>query len=216
MSRQKRKEVYELSLKYHVPILEDNIYGELRYRGGRLPSIKEFDTEGMVIYVGSVSKVIAPAMRSGFIAADKEIIKHILSVKRAVTGEASWVMQYALWKMFEENDMYEQIQKICDMYAKKLFFMEECMDKYFPEAVRRSSPDGGMYLWVTLPGGSDVEKFCRESAVRLHIPITPGTGFCVTEPEKCTSMRFNFVKESMEDIAYGIEKVGGLMKCYQY
>ena len=69
---------------------------------------------------------------------------------------------------------------------------------------------------MTLPNGADVEKFCRESAVRLHIPITPGNGFCVTEPEKCTSMRLNFVKESMEDIEYGIEKIGELMRCYQY
>lgn len=88
------------------------------------------------------------------------------------------------------------------------------MDKCFPKSVKRSSPDGGMYIWVTLPDGSDVERFCRESAVRLHISITPGGGFCVTHPEKCTSMRFNFVKESMEDIVYGIEQVGGLMEHY--
>lgn len=212
MSLKKRKAVYELARKYHVPILEDNIYGELRYRGERLPNIKDFDTEGVVIYVGSVSKVIAPAMRIGYIAANKEFIRHVIPLKETSTNEASCIMQYALWKMLEGNDMYAQIQKVCDVYASKLFLMEKSMDKHFPETVSRSSPDGGMYIWVTLPKGSDVQKFCKESAVRLHIPITPGNEFCVIAPENCTGMRFNFAKESLEDIAYGIEQVGNLMR----
>lgn len=212
MSYKKRKAVYELAKKYHVPILEDNIYGELRYRGERLPNIKEFDTEGVVIYVGSVSKVIAPAMRIGYIAANKKFIKHVILLKEASTNGILCITQYALWKMLKESDIYDQIQKIRDVYAKKLFLMEESMDKYFPKAVRHSLPDGGMYIWVTLPEGSDVQRFCEESAIQLHIAITPGNEFCVMESEKCTSMRFNFVKESLEDIAYGIERVGNFMR----
>ena len=88
------------------------------------------------------------------------------------------------------------------------------MDRCFPESVNRSSPDGGMYIWATLPKGTDVQEFCRESAIQLHIPITPGNGFCVAESEKCRSMRINFVKESLDDIVYGIEKVGMLMQRY--
>ncbi len=212
MSYQKRKAVYDLAVKYQVLVLEDNSYGDLRYRNQRIPNIKEFDNEGAVVYVGSMSKLIAPAMRVGFMVADKEFIKRIIPIKAVSTNGVTSVIQYALWKMFEENDMYAQIQKICDVYAKKLFLMEESMKQYFPKMVKCSSPDGGMYIWVTLPEGFDVQRFCRESAMRLHIPITPGNGFCVKEEEKCTSMRFNFVKESMEDIAYGIEKVGKLMK----
>lgn len=212
MSLEKRKAVYELAVKYQVLILEDDPYGDLRYRNDRLPHIKEFDTEGVVAYISSMSKLIAPAMRVGFLVADKEFIKRIIPIKAVSTNGVTSIIQYALWRMFEENDMYEQIQKICDVYAKKLFLMEESMDKYFPKVVRHSSPDGGMYIWVTLPEGSDVQKFCKESSVQLHIPITPGNGFCIVEPEKCTSMRFNFVKESMEDIAYGIEQVGNLME----
>ena len=216
MSHEKRRAVYDLSVKYHVPVLEDNSYGDLRYRNERIPSIKEFDTEGSVIYVGSMSKLIAPAMRIGYMVAQEEFINRIIPIKAVSTNGVTSIIQYALWRMFEENNMYAQIQKISNVYAKKLFLMEESMDQYFPESVKHSAPDGGMYMWVTLPEGADVEKFCKESAAQLHIPITPGNGFCVIEPEKCTSMRFNFVKESMEDIAYGIEKVGRLMKCYQF
>lgn len=215
MSYQKRQAVYELAVKYQVPILEDNVYGDLRYRNEPLPNIKEFDTEGIVIYVGSVSKWIAPAMRVGFMAANQEVIKHIAAVKNSFTiNDVPDIVQHALWKMFEENDMYAQIQKVCNAYSKKLFLMEESMDKYFPPCAKRSSPDGGMYIWVTLPDGADVQEFCGRSAIQLHIPITPGNDFCVEAPESCTSMRFNFAKESLEDIAFGIEKVGGLMKHY--
>lgn len=214
MSYQKRKAVYELALKYQVPVLEDNSYGDLRYRNQRICSIKEFDTEGAVIYVGSMSKLIAPAMRVGFMAADQEFIKRVIPIKAVSTNGVTSIMQYALYKMFEENDIYAQIQKICDVYAKKLFLMEKGMKQYFPESVKYSSPDGGMYIWVTLPAGMDAERFCKESAVKLHIPITPGNGFFVTGYEKSTGMRFNFVKESMEDIEYGIEKVGSLMTHY--
>lgn len=212
MSLAKRKAVYELAVKYQVMILEDDPYGDLRYQNVRLPHIKEFDTQGAVAYISSMSKLIAPAMRVGFLAANKEFIKRIIPIKAVSTNGVTNIIQYALYRMFKENDMYAQIQKICDVYAEKLYIMEKCMDKYFPQYVKHSSPDGGMYIWVTLPEGSDVQKFCKESAIRLHIPITPGNEFCVIEPEKCTSMRFNFVKESMEDIRYGIEMVGGLMK----
>lgn len=146
--------------------------------------------------------------------ANKELIKRVIPVKAVSTNGLSNIIQYALWNMFEENDMYVEIQKICDVYAKKLCVMEECMDCFFPASVKHSSPDGGMYIWVTLPEGSDVRRFCRESAVKLHIPITPGNGFCIVNPDSCTSMRFNFVKESIDDIRYGIEQVGLLLKEY--
>ena len=86
------------------------------------------------------------------------------------------------------------------------------MDKYFPTEVIHSRPDGGMYIWVTMPQRTNVEKFCRESSIRLNIPITPGNGFCVKKHDECTSMRFNFVKESFSDIEKGIKLVGGLME----
>lgn len=214
MSADKRRAVYDLAEKYDTLILEDNIYGDLRYRGKHLFNIKELDKKGVVVYIGSVSKWISPAMRIGFMVASKEFINRMIPIKAVSSNGVTEITQYALWRMMEENDMNKQIQKICDVYAQKLTLMEESMDQCFPKSLARSSPDGGMYIWVTLPKGTDVQKFCRESAVKLHIPITPGNEFCVVEPEKCTSMRFNFVKESMDDIAYGIERVGTLIQKY--
>lgn len=213
-SQEKRKKIYELAVKYGVLLLEDNAYGELRYKGNRLPSIKELDEEGIVIYISTLSKYVAPAMRIGYMIADAKFINRCATVKAVMTNGVSNILQYAAWKMFEELDMDMEIAKISKVYASKLCIMENSMNSLFPDDVMKISPDGGMYIWVTLPKYIDVEEFCKRSASELYIPITPGNGFCVTEPEKCTSMRFNFVKENPQDIVHGIEKVALLMKRY--
>lgn len=214
MCEQKREAVYELAVKYGVPILEDSTYGNLRYHGRRLPDIKEYDREGAVIYVGSVSKTIAPALRVGYMAAERDFINKIIPIKAISSNGVTNIIQHALWRMYEETDIYGRIREICDLYAKKLQTMVEGMDRYFPDSVRYTCPEGGMYVWVTMPEGTDIMEFCRESAAKLHVPVTPGSGFCVREPENCRGLRFNFVKESKEDIVYGIEKVGRLMEQY--
>ncbi len=215
MSEEKRNLVYDLAVKYNVIVLEDNAYGDLRYRGKRLKNIKEYDQTGHVVYLCSMSKLIAPAVRTGFMVADEQMIYKASVLKAVSTNGVTTIIQKALAKMFDENDMYYEIQKICDIYSGKMYLMESSMDKYFPASVVHSRPDGGMYIWVTMPKGTNVEKFCRESAIRLNIPITPGNGFCVKEHDECTSMRFNFVKESLPDIEKGIKLVGGLMERWQ-
>lgn len=213
-SQKKRKKIYELAVKYGVLLLEDNAYGELRYKGDRLPSIKDLDEEGIVIYISTLSKYVAPAMRIGYMIADANFINRSAIIKGVTTNGVTNILQYAAWKMFEELDMDAEIDRIAKVYASKLFVMENAMNEMFPDEVRKSSPDGGMYMWVTLPKYIDVEEFCKRSATELYIPITPGNGFCVNEPQKCTSMRFNFVKESPQDIVGGIEKVASLIKQY--
>lgn len=214
MSEQKRRAVYEMAVKYDVLIIEDNTYGELRYRGERIKNIKEFDTTGNVVYLCSMSKIVAPAVRMGFLVANKKFIQKAIVFKAVSSNGVTPIIQKALSLLLEENDIYAEIQKISKVYAKKLNVMENAMHEYFPDKVCFSKPDGGMYLWVTMPEGTDIDAFCRECAERLHIPITPGNGFCVENATTCTSMRFNFVKESIDDIPYGIEKVGEFIRGY--
>lgn len=214
MSEKKRKAVYDMAVKYGVVIIEDNAYGDLRYRGERIKNIKEFDASGNVIYLCSMSKLIAPAVRTGFMVANKSFVQKATVIKAVSTNGVTTIIQKALGMMLEENDMYHEIEKICKVYSEKMKTMENSMQEHFPESVSFSRPDGGMYIWVTMPKGIDINTFCRESAKQLHIPITPGTGFCLQSADTCTSMRFNFVKESINDIQYGIEKVGKFMGDY--
>lgn len=211
MSETKREAVYKLAVKYNVLILEDNAYGELRYRGDRISNIKEYDKSGNVIYLCSMSKLIAPAMRIAFLVANKQLINKFAVIKAITTNGVSQIVQKALHIMFEENDMYVEIEKICNVYRKKLECMEDSIQKFFPQSTKCSHPDGGMYLWVTMPDGFNINHFCRRCAVELAVPMTPGNGFYIDNNPKCTSMRLNFVKESLEDIECGISKVGALL-----
>ena len=213
-SLEKRKKIYELATKYDVLILEDNAYGELRYKGDRIPSIKDLDEQGIVVYISTMSKYVAPAVRIGYMIADKKFVDRCIPIKAVTSNGVSNIMQYAIWRMFDELDMDQEIARISKVYSNKLKTMENSMDVLLPDEVTRTSPDGGMYIWVTLPRDMNVNEFCERSAKELYIPITPGTEFCVNEPQKCTSMRFNFVKENKNNIALGIEKVAALMKCY--
>lgn len=212
MSEEKRKAVYDMAVRHNVIIIEDDAYGELIYRGNRKKSIKEFDNDGKVIYLSTMSKILAPALRIGYVIANKEIINKMAIIKGVSTNGVSSILQYALSKMLEQEDINLTIEAVKKSNAEKMIKMEKCMDKYFPKEVSHSTPDGGMYIWVTMPKYVDVDAFCRECAASLHIPITPGSGFCTKDADKCTSMRFNFVKESLEDIEYGIKRVGELMR----
>lgn len=210
-SQKKRRAIYELAVKYNVVIVEDDTYGNLRYKGERIPNIKEYDKTGNVVYLSSMSKIIAPTARIGLMVANKKFINKIITIKAVSSNGVSTILQRAFNKLFEENDMDAEIQKICNLYSQKLNVMEESIRKYFPSRVKYLKPDGGMFIWVTMPDRIDIEQFCRQSATELHIPITPGKGFCVNNPEKCTSLRFNFVKENIKDIDEGIREVGKLM-----
>lgn len=212
-SLEKRKAIRSLSAKYNVLILEDDVYGRLRYRGEYIPALKELDKDGTVAYVGSMSKLIAPAMRIGFMIADREFIKRMVVLKGITSNGVNSILQCAVSKILEKENMDELIDELCKIYGEKLVCMEDAMDKYFPKGVKHSTPDGGMYIWVNMPGNIDIESFCRRASEML-VPITPGTGFCIDTPETCTGMRFNFVKESVDDIREGIKKVGKLMEEY--
>lgn len=214
MSETKREAVYEMATKYNVIILEDNAYGELQYRGKRISNIKELDNKGCVVYLCSMSKLIAPAMRIAFLVANKQLINKFAVIKAVTTNGVSQITQKALHIMFEENDMYSEIAKICSVYEEKLECMETSIQKYFPQNVKHSHPNGGMYLWVTMPERFDVNRFCKRCAIDLGIPMTPGNGFYIDNNPDCTSMRLNFVKESLEDIENGIRQVGKLMGEY--
>jgi len=212
MSEKKRREVYRLAKKYNVLIIEDNAYGDLRYRGTRIKNIKEYDDDGRVIYLCSMSKLIAPAVRTGFLVASKELVNKLTIIKAISSNGVTPIIQKALAIMFDKENIYDEISKICNIYGEKMQAMIEAMNTFFPEDVVHSLPDGGMYIWVTLPKGLNIMELCRKSAVDYHIPITPGIGFCVAQGELCTSLRFNFVKENIDDIRFGIKQVGMLME----
>ena len=211
MSLEKRKAVHKLAVKYQIPILEDNPYGYLRFSGNEyIPPIKSFDREGIVLYMGTFSKIVAPGMRCGFLCANKELIPRFVVFKGvSSSGNINW-SQYIITEFFKNVDINEHISRISAIYEKKALAMYRKMKECFHPAVEYAMPQGGMFIWAKLPEGVSATDFCLEAAKRLKIAVVPGNDFFIGSPEDCSFIRLNFSKPSVEDIEYGIEKLGEL------
>ena len=213
MSLEKRKAVYELCKKYGVLILEDNPYGQLRFSGEAVPPIKSFDEEGIVIYAASFSKIIAPGIRVACAVGKPEIIGAIKQVKFLNDVHSTTWSQVICERILATCDMDAQIEKLKEIYGAKNKVMQDEMAKNFHPSVKYTKPEGGMFVWVTLPDGVDMMKFVGE-ALENKVALVPGTAFLADTSMPCQSFRMNFSTPSTEDIIKGIEILGKLT--YKY
>ena len=211
MSLEKRKGLLELAKKYDCLILEDNPYGELRFRGEVLPTIKSMDTEGRVIYVGSFSKTLSPGMRVGFLVGHPDLMDRIIVVKQANDVHTPLLSQMIISEFMKQQDMDAHIAKGCDSCKEKCDAMLAAMDKYFPEKAVYTRPDGGIFLWVTLPEGTDTALLLRK-AIDRKVAFVPGNSFMVDAAKPSNCFRLNFTTATNEQIENGIKILGDLLK----
>ncbi len=203
MSLQRRKDVYELCKKNGIIILEDNPYGELRFRGEDIPTIKSMDTEGIVVYNGSYSKVLSAGMRIGFICAPKPIIQKLIIAKQGGDCHTNIFFQMVCDEFFRSYDVPAHIAKIRGIYRDKCDFMLECLEKYVDRRVTWTHPDGGLFLWCSLPEGYDSLDFARMAAEK-GVAFVPGCSFMVNDSDPCPAFRLNYSTPSKENIEKGI------------
>ncbi len=208
MSLEKRKAVYELALKYGVLIFEDNPYGDLRFAGEPVPNIKSMDTEGIVIYAGSFSKTLSPGMRVAFVIANAAITQKIVVVKQTNDVHTNIWSQMVCEQFMRENDWDAHIKNLCDIYRKKAKLMLDGMDAHFNPAVTHTVPEGGLFIWGTLPEGVDMMEFCTEAVTKHKVAVVPGTAFMPHETDETRSFRLNFSTPTDEQIVRGIELLG--------
>ena len=212
MSFEKRKGIYELACKYNGVIIEDNPYGDLRFAGESVPSIKSLDKEGRVIYVGSFSKILAPGLRVGYACAPQEIFQKMVVCKQVSDVHTSIWPQLVCFKFMKECDLDEHFNKLRLIYKRKCGLMLENMDKYFSSKISYTRPDGGLFIWATLPKGSDMMRFCTKAVKDYKIAVVPGTAFMINENDKTDSFRLNFSTPSDDKITEGIRILGGMTK----
>ena len=210
MSLEKRKKVYELCRDHGVVILEDNPYGDLRFAGEEVPAIKSLDTEGLVIYVGSFSKIIAPGLRVGFVAADREIIRRMAVLKADEDQAANLMAQIICARYVSRYDLAGHIQEARAIYRRKCALMLEEMDRTFSPKVTYTRPEGGLFLWCTLPDGADMADFCTRSVRDYQVATVPGTAFTVAEGAPSQCFRLNYSTPTDEQIVRGIRTLGRL------
>lgn len=209
MSLEKRKYIYDLCVKNNILIIEDNPYGELRFAGEDVPNIKSFDTEGIVIYCGSFSKILAPGLRVGFMSAHKDIIAKTVVLKQVSDVHTNILAQRICDKFLETTDFESHIQNLRSIYKHKSSLMLEQIDLHLNPKIQITKPEGGLFIWCTLPENTDMLKFCKD-AVLNKVAIVPGSAFLISEQEQTQSFRLNFSTPTDEQIIKGIEILGKL------
>lgn len=212
MSFEKRKAVYELAKKYGVLILEDNPYGRLRFAGEPIPSIKTLDKDGLVIYSGTFSKVLAPGIRVGYVCAPKPVIQKIVVCKQVSDVHTNILSQMVCHKYMTEYDWNGHLRDLPDIYRRKSGLMLSEMDKNLSKKITYTRPEGGLFIWATLPDGCDMMSFCKRAVAEYKVAVVPGSAFMISENDKTSSFRLNFSTPTDEQIVKGIEILGRLSK----
>lgn len=199
-----RKAVYALASKYDVVIIEDNPYGDLRFSGEDVPTYKSFDTEGRVVYCGSFSKILSAGIRIGTLTANKALVSKIVVAKQVEDVHTNMFFQMVCAKYMSEYDLEEHIAKIRKLYSHKAGLMISALEKFMPSDVKFTRPDGGIFLWCSLPEGYDLGEFIKRCSEK-NVFVVPGTAFLPDESETTRSFRLNYSMPSDEEITRGIK-----------
>ena len=159
---ERRKEFMEIITKYEIPVVEDNPYGDLRYKGEFLPALKSMDTKGLVIYLGTFSKILAPGTRIAWMCANPEYINKFNLVAQAAVLQTSTFGAMAVSKYLELFDIDAHVEKIRAVYGHRAGVMVQAMKDYFPEGVTFTDPDGGLFTWAVLPDYIDTKVMAKQ------------------------------------------------------
>lgn len=209
-SIERRKKLVELANKYDLPIVEDNPYGELRFEGELTPSVKHFDTEGRVIYLGTYSKTFCPGYRIGWVCASPELLNKYILVKQGADLQASTISQMSLNKYLEKYDLDAHIEKLKEVYKRRRDLMLKTMDEEFPKEVKYTRPTGGLFTWAVLPEHINARELAVK-AIEKKVAFVPGGSFFPNGGQENT-MRINYSTMDEENIVIGIKRLAECIK----
>ncbi len=208
-SRQRRRDVANILKKHDAIFVEDDPYGKLRFIGEDLPSIRAY-LEDNIILLGSFSKIITPGLRLGWVCAKKDIMERIIVAKQASDLHSNYLSQRIVYQYLIDNDIDKHILKIRDAYKKRRDLMVSMIAEYFPEEIKYTKPEGGMFLWITLPEGiSSLDLF--DLAIKENVAFVPGKAFYV-DGGGSNTLRLNFSNSDEEKIEEGIKRLANIIK----
>lgn len=211
MSLEKRKAVYDLAKKYGILILEDNPYGDLRYSGENVPTIKSLDTDGIVIYAGSFSKVISPGMRVGWCVAPAPIVQKMVVCKQGQDVHTNIWSQMVAYEYITKYDFDAHLERLRELYREKAQLMMNLLDEHLAPYVTYDKIDGGLFIMCKLPDYINMIDFCKE-AVKRKVCVVPGNAFLTDENEECHTFRVNFSTPTDQQLEKGVKILGELVK----
>ncbi|HET8784591.1 MAG TPA: PLP-dependent aminotransferase family protein [Candidatus Limnocylindrales bacterium] len=212
MSLERRKRVVDIAAKHDVLILEDTPYRLLRFEGPTLPTLKSFDTDGRVIFLGSFSKTLAPGMRIGWAVANPEVTARLGLLKTAADTQSSTLNMAALTLYLERHGLAARVAEITPAYRAKRDLMLDTLAEYFPPSVSYTRPSGGMFTWLTFPEGFDTAAFMRDEALpKAKVAYVPGATFFARE-HRINHARFNYSFLADERMVTGLVRLADLLR----
>jgi len=208
-SKEKRLGLANIFRDRNTILVEDDPYGELRFMGEDLPSMRKY-LEDNVVLLGSFSKIVSPGLRLGWICAKKDVMAKIIIAKQASDLHSSYLSQRIVFRYLTDHDIDKHILKIREAYKRQRDLMVSMIEKYFPDEVEFTKPEGGMFLWVTLPESlSSLRLF--DLAKKENVAFVPGNAFYVDGGGNNT-LRLNFSNSDEEKIEEGIKLLAGIIK----
>ena len=210
-SLEKRIKIYEIAKKYSMIILEDNPYGDLRFAGEEVPTIKSMDTEGLVIYCSSFSKILSAGMRVGYITAPDAIAQKMIVAKQSEDVHTNIFFQMLCYRFMTECDLEGHIEMIRSIYRHKCNLMLNALDEHMPAEYKFTRPEGGLFVWCTLPDGVDMNEFVKK-ALEKKVAVVPGTTFNCDPDAPSRAIRLNYSTPSDEQIVEGCRRLGETAK----
>ena len=209
LSLERRKEIIEISERYQIPIIEDDPYGEVRFEGERVPSLISMDISH-VIALRTFSKILSPGLRLGWIVGDPQAVRKIVIAKQAADLCSPSITQFIVYEFLKRGYLEPYLETVRREYKKKRDAMLQAMEKYFPEEVKWTKPEGGLFVWATCPKYINTEELFYE-AIEEKVAFVIGAAFYAHRNiHNC--MRLNFSLPSMEQIEEGIKRLGNLLK----
>jgi 2-aminoadipate transaminase len=208
MSRQRRERLVALGAERDVLIVEDNPYGPVRYEGEALPSLWELDGgAGGVIYMSTFSKILAPGMRIGWVAAPAPVLRKMNLGKQAIDLCSSTMSQRFIIEYLRRHDWRDHVARLNGIYRRRRDAMLAALDQHFPREATWTRPEGGLFVWATLPEYIHTGELLARAIERHQVAFVPGEA-AFLDGQGSNSMRLNFSGVSEEVIVEGIARIG--------
>lgn len=209
-SLERRQAVMELVRRFEIPIIEDCPYSEVRFEGRHLPPLKSMEGSEWVIYLGTFSKVFCPGMRMAWLAASQPVLGKIILTKQGADLHTQTLGQMQLADYLEHFDLDANIERTIQLYRRRRDVMLTKMEEFFPSSVSWTHPEGGMFLWVSLPEGLDAYEILDE-CLKEKVAFVPGAPFFPNGGHENT-LRMNYSASDSEKIAVGVERMAGVIR----
>ncbi len=209
MALARRRRLVEIAREREILVVEDNPYGLLRYEGSALPPLYRLDGGDYVLYVGTLSKILSPGIRVGWACAPPPVMRKIVLGKQAADLCTSTLSQYFVREYFAEGRWLDYVGKLARIYRSRRDAMLDALARHFPAQATWSEPEGGLFVWATLPDYIDTTDLLAK-ALRENVAFVPGQAAFV-EPRGTHSMRLNFSAQNEDEIREGIRRIGAVI-----